>query len=271
MTRVILIRPGMTDFDEQGRIKGTLDIPLNAYGADQIERTADELADLGIEVVYTAPCRAAEQTGAVLSRSLGVKTREVRNLHNLDPGLWQGRLIDEVRITQRKVYRQWQEQPDTVCPPEGEMLCEARAARAAGAGQNPAAPSQWRRSAGGSGAAGQPGAVSVGPECVGRFVACRNVLWRLGSDRSATPAVVCLNWLRARGQPLLPGFPVSDDNRGHRLAGTAGPRGWDPRESSMCGVPRPTVGRPGDVGQSPMAAFRHPIRCVLGLRSCLLP
>lgn len=126
MTRVILIRPGTTDFDEQGRIKGTLDIPLNANGADQIERTANELAALGIEVVYTSPCRAAEETGAVLSRSLGIKSRAVRNLHNLNPGLWQGRLIDEVRITQRKVYRQWQEQPDTVCPPEGEMLCEAR-------------------------------------------------------------------------------------------------------------------------------------------------
>ncbi len=126
MIRVILIRPGMTDFDEQGRIKGRLDIPLNEYGADQIVRTANELADQGIEVVYTAPCRAAEETAAVLSRTLKVKLRPIRNLHNLNHGLWQGKLIDEVRATQRKVYRQWQEQPETVCPPEGEMLGTAR-------------------------------------------------------------------------------------------------------------------------------------------------
>ena len=34
--------------------------------------------------------------------------------------------IEEVKATQPKVYRQWQEQPDTVCPPEGEMLSEGR-------------------------------------------------------------------------------------------------------------------------------------------------
>jgi probable phosphoglycerate mutase len=47
-------------------------------------------------------------------------------LRNLNHGLWQGKLIDEVRTTQRKVYRQWQEQPLTVCPPEGETLESAR-------------------------------------------------------------------------------------------------------------------------------------------------
>ena len=34
MIRVILIRPGTTDYDEQRRIKGTLDIPLNEFGND---------------------------------------------------------------------------------------------------------------------------------------------------------------------------------------------------------------------------------------------
>ncbi len=126
MIRVILIRPGMTDLDEQRRIKGRLDIPLNDYGTDQIVRTANELADQEIEVVYTAPGRAAEETAAVLSQTLKVKARPIRNLHNLNQGLWQGKSIDEVRATQRKVYRQWQEQPETVCPPEGEMLGSAR-------------------------------------------------------------------------------------------------------------------------------------------------
>ena len=59
MVRVILIRPGTTDYDEQGRIKGTLDIPLNEFGNYQIARTANELADLGIEMVYSSPCQAA--------------------------------------------------------------------------------------------------------------------------------------------------------------------------------------------------------------------
>ena len=126
MVRVILIRPGTTDYDEQGRIKGTLDIPLNDFGNNQTAQAADELSELDIEIVYTSPCQAAAETAAVLANSLGVKSKSVNRLQNLDHGLWQGKLIDEVKSTQRKVYKQWQEQPDTVCPPEGETLSSAR-------------------------------------------------------------------------------------------------------------------------------------------------
>ena len=126
MVRVILIRPGTTDYDEQGRIKGTLDIPLNEFGNDQIARTANELADLGIEMVYSSPCQAAEETAAVLCSALALKSKTVNRLQNLDHGLWQGKLIDEIKSTQRKVYKQWQEQPDTVCPPEGETMSSTR-------------------------------------------------------------------------------------------------------------------------------------------------
>ena len=44
------------------------------------------------------------------------------SLQNLDHGLWHGKLIDEVRHSQPKVYRQLQERPETVCPPDGEPL-----------------------------------------------------------------------------------------------------------------------------------------------------
>ena len=43
-------------------------------------------------------------------------------MQNLDHGLWHGKLIDEVRHGQPKVYRQLQEHPETVCPPDGEPL-----------------------------------------------------------------------------------------------------------------------------------------------------
>ena len=126
MVRVVLIRPGTTDYDEQGRIKGTLDILLNDFGNNQTAQAADELSELDIEIVYSSPCQAAAETAAVLANSLGVKSKSVNRLQNLDHGLWQGKLIDEVKSTQRKVYKQWQEQPETVCPPEGETLSSAR-------------------------------------------------------------------------------------------------------------------------------------------------
>ena len=127
MTRIVLIRSCSTDFDDEGRIKGTLDIPLNKNGNQQASEAAAEIADIDgedIACVYFSPYQAAEQTAQIVGEKLGVKVRELKALENLDHGLWQGMLIEELREKQRKVYRQWQEQPETVCPPEGETVTE---------------------------------------------------------------------------------------------------------------------------------------------------
>jgi broad specificity phosphatase PhoE len=122
MKRILLIRSGSTDFDEQGRIKGTLDIPLNFEGTAQIVRLADELAGTPIDFIYASPCRCASQSAEVIAKTRKLKVRKLDELQNLDHGLWHGKLIDEVKHSQPKVYRQLQEHPETVCPPEGEPV-----------------------------------------------------------------------------------------------------------------------------------------------------
>lgn len=126
MTRIVLVRPGATDFDDQGRIKGRLDIPLNEKGSDQVTQTVRDLAEVEFEGIYAAPCQASQQTASALAESHGTKCKTLELLRNLDSGLWQGKLIGEVKNQQPKVYRLWQDQPETVCPPEGEMLDAAR-------------------------------------------------------------------------------------------------------------------------------------------------
>ena len=125
MVQIILIRPGTTDYVQQGRIQGTLDVPLNDEGASEVARVTEELRASGIEAVYASPCEPALQTAREIAKALGVRFKKLDRMQNVDHGLWQGMLIDEVRRKQPKVYRQWQEQPDNVCPPEGEMLSQA--------------------------------------------------------------------------------------------------------------------------------------------------
>lgn len=125
MVQIILIRPGTTDFVQQGRIQGTLEVPLNEEGASEVARLTEELRVLGIEAVYAPPCEPARQTAQAIADALGVKFKKLDRMQNVNHGLWQGMLIDEVRRKQPKVYRQWQDQPENVCPPEGEMLGQA--------------------------------------------------------------------------------------------------------------------------------------------------
>jgi len=126
MLRIVLVRPGCTDFDRQGRIKGTLDIPLCEDGSRQAAQTADQLAEFPVDAVYSAPCQSAQQTAAALADSRRLKVKAIDELQNVDHGLWHGKLIDEVKQTQPRVYRQGQDNPDSICPPQGEPIAAGR-------------------------------------------------------------------------------------------------------------------------------------------------
>ena len=125
MVQFLIIRPGSTDFDEQGRIKGTLDIPLSEVGALQVGRIVGELHGTPITQLYSSPCRSAEQTAKAVAADHKLKVKTLDELQNLDHGLWHGKLVDEVKHSQPKVFRQLQDHPETVCPPEGEPITSA--------------------------------------------------------------------------------------------------------------------------------------------------
>ena len=125
MLRIILIRPGSTEFDEQRRIKGTLDIPLSETGSTQVARIVEQTHAISLDHVYTSPCRCAQQTAAALAADHKLRAKTLEEFQNLDHGLWHGKLIEEVRQTQPKVYKQLVEHPETVCPPGGEPIGDA--------------------------------------------------------------------------------------------------------------------------------------------------
>jgi broad specificity phosphatase PhoE len=125
MLQLVLIRPGSTDYDVQERIIGSLDIPLNERGQAEAAATAEELRDKGLEMIFSPVSQPSMQTAEVIAKALDIKLKKIDHLESLNQGLWQGMLVEDVRRKQPKVYRQWQEQPENVCPPEGEMLGQA--------------------------------------------------------------------------------------------------------------------------------------------------
>jgi broad specificity phosphatase PhoE len=124
--RVLLIRPGSTEYDRQGRIQGNLDIPLCDEGRTQVGQLLASIDTQGLVAIYCGSGQAAKQTAAMLAEQVDLKVKQLDSLANLDHGLWQGMLIDDVRTKQPKVYRKWHDEPQTVCPPQGETVTAAR-------------------------------------------------------------------------------------------------------------------------------------------------
>jgi len=134
---LILIRSGPTEYEIQGRIRGTLDIPLAPAGTLVAEQAAALIAALPAGsgpaaappplALVSAPDVASVETARIVGRALGLRPRANQMLTNVDQGLWQGMLVDDLRTKQPRLHRQWQENPWAIAPPEGESLDEAAA------------------------------------------------------------------------------------------------------------------------------------------------
>ena len=66
------------------------------------------------------PARASSAPPRSSARPSGLRPRRIDDLRNLDQGLWQGLQLDEIKRRNVKVFRQWIDDPVTVCPPQGE-------------------------------------------------------------------------------------------------------------------------------------------------------
>lgn len=125
MSTIVLIRPGCTDFDDQQRIQGALDIPLNESGVRQVQQIAAELHHIPLDLVYSGPQTASRETASLLARDRGIALKVVEDLHNVNCGLWQGLRVEDLRRKHHRIFKLCHDSPASVCPPEGEMLSEA--------------------------------------------------------------------------------------------------------------------------------------------------
>lgn len=123
---LIVIRSADTDYETQGRVRGSLDIPPCTAGLAEAKAVAKRLAQAPLVALYAAPTACAAEAARIIGGRCGLAVKEIDLLANIDLGLWQGKLVEEIRRLQPRVHRQWQDDPWSIVPPEGEILDEAR-------------------------------------------------------------------------------------------------------------------------------------------------
>ena len=128
MSKIVLIRPGQTDYDDQSRLVGALEMPMNQAGVEQVDQIVRHLQQEGVqpEAILTSPSDPACSAARAIAEALkGVKVKELDELKNVNQGLWQGLPETEVRKRYPQFFRNGREKPQTICPPEGETLGDA--------------------------------------------------------------------------------------------------------------------------------------------------
>lgn len=124
---LVLVRSGLTDWDECGRLTGGVDLPLSEEGRGRIEAALGGLEHTELHVVLSGPDDCSRQTASVLASAAGCKVKVLDDLHDVGLGLWEG--LRSVDLEERfpSLYKRWLDDPTAVRPPEGESIAEARA------------------------------------------------------------------------------------------------------------------------------------------------
>jgi len=123
-TSIILLRHGQTDYNLQGRMQGSIDIPLNATGMAQADKLGKYLQNTPIDVFISSSLKRANATAKIVA-AYHHKENEVlidSRLKEINLGDWGGAYVKDLQIKYPKKYACWKETPWRFKAPHGETF-----------------------------------------------------------------------------------------------------------------------------------------------------
>lgn len=123
--RLMLIRCAQTEWDAAGRLQGSADLPLSeqgrAWASGMGERLAsDEDALPKPDLVLHAPDEASSETAHLIGSATKARVKEIPEFSPMSLGLWEGLRREELNERHPKNFGQWQSDPASINPPEGD-------------------------------------------------------------------------------------------------------------------------------------------------------
>lgn len=121
-TRILAIRHGETAWNQDARIQGQTDIPLNELGQAQAQRLAQALAGEGIDVLYASDLSRARQTAEALASLTGLPLHLDVGLRERGFGVFEGLRWEEINQRWPAESEAWRRRDADFGAPGGEVL-----------------------------------------------------------------------------------------------------------------------------------------------------
>lgn len=97
--KLYIMRHGETDWNKQGLIQGSADIPLNQFGIELAEKTRDGLKADGIvfDRIFSSPYVRAQKTAEIIGESMQIPVVVDEQIREMSFGSYEGIKICELR------------------------------------------------------------------------------------------------------------------------------------------------------------------------------
>lgn len=98
--KIYLMRHGETDYNKQGLIQGTLDVPLNEYGFELARATREgfDKECLSFDICYCSPLIRARQTAEILLEGTGTQMVCDDRICEMNFGEGEGVLLKDIKV-----------------------------------------------------------------------------------------------------------------------------------------------------------------------------
>jgi probable phosphoglycerate mutase len=120
ITRLLLVRHGATAATEEDRFSGSMGADLSEQGRWQASRLGERLSEQKIAAVYSSPLSRALDTARIVARHCRLEPVTRDGLREIGHGHWEGRKRDDVERDFAAEYAEWEADPFTFAPLEGE-------------------------------------------------------------------------------------------------------------------------------------------------------
>jgi len=134
---IYYIRHGETAWNAEGRLQGTLDIPLNDLGRQQAAHAGNILADLFARdgrdtsslTFVASPLGRARSTMELVRGKLKLPTADYAlddRLREIGYGQWEGSTLPQMQLSDPEIFAKRQAEKWTVSPPGGESYASVQ-------------------------------------------------------------------------------------------------------------------------------------------------
>src|SRR5208283_3190655 len=131
--KIYLARHCKTAWNLEGRLQGTVDLPLAKVGVEEAKTNVAGVCKLGVNRIACSTARRAYQTAQVYGESLELPIYKTAQLRELDHGIWEGRKVSELLLDQSSGYGKWLSDPGGIAIPGGSESVQTAQHRATAA------------------------------------------------------------------------------------------------------------------------------------------
>lgn len=128
--KIYLVRHGETDWNKEGRVQGSVDIPLNGYGVELAEVTSEAMKDIPVDIIYASPLQRARKTAEIMKRDRDIPVIVDERLREMSFGRYEGTLIREAERCETNPLHNFISNPGEYQAKDGEdfaqVICRAQ-------------------------------------------------------------------------------------------------------------------------------------------------